>query len=105
MWFAYNAATTYYNPSAPQNTAPWTRLGYTYDWGNSNSHVGASEFMIKTHPNLDGQGTTGVYATYIRAIKAYDKSWHEYFRCRWRGDRISADNVPDADVNLAAESR
>jgi len=25
---------------------PWTRLGYTYDWGNSNSEVGVSEFVI-----------------------------------------------------------
>jgi hypothetical protein len=102
MWFAYNATTTYYNPSAPQNTAPWTRLGYTYDWGGSQKHVGASEFMIKTHPDLDGQGTKGVYATYIRAIKVYDKSWSEYFRCRWRRDKMSADNVRDADVNPAA---
>src|SRR5208337_92156 len=108
-WFAYNAATTYYNPSAPQNTAPWTRLGYTYDWGTPVNwggtpvnHVGASEFMIKTHPNLDGQGTTGVYATYIRAMKDYDKSWNEYFRCQWRGDGINMDKVPDADVNKAA---
>ena len=61
--------------------------------------------MIKTHPNLDGQGTTGVYTTYIRAIKVYDKSWHEYFRCKWRRDSISADNVPHADVNLAAEGQ
>lgn len=105
MWFAYNAATTYYNPSAPQNTAPWTRLGYTYDWGKKNRHVGASEFMLRIHPNLDGQGTSGVYATYIRAIKDYDKSWNEYFRCAWRRDRISADNVPHADVNPAAVSQ
>jgi hypothetical protein len=103
-WFAYNAATTYYNPSAPQNTAPWTRLGYTYDWGNKNRHVGASEFMIRVHPNLDGQGTSGVHTTYIRAIKDYDKSWNEYFRCAWRHDRISVDNVPHADVNPAAVS-
>jgi hypothetical protein len=26
---------------------PWTRLGYTYDWGNPNSTVGLSEFVIK----------------------------------------------------------
>ncbi len=26
---------------------PWTRLGYTYDWGNSVSHVGLSEFVLK----------------------------------------------------------
>jgi len=26
---------------------PWTRLGYTYDWGNPDTEVGASEFVIK----------------------------------------------------------
>lgn len=25
---------------------PWTRLGYTYDWGNRESEVGLSEFII-----------------------------------------------------------
>jgi hypothetical protein len=25
---------------------PWTRLGYTYDWGNERSEVGLSEFVI-----------------------------------------------------------
>ncbi|MEN6374651.1 MAG: hypothetical protein ABFD75_07720 [Smithella sp.] len=25
---------------------PWTRLGYTYDWGNDDNHVGLSEFVI-----------------------------------------------------------
>lgn len=25
---------------------PWTRLGYTYDWGNPGNKVGASEFVI-----------------------------------------------------------
>lgn len=25
---------------------PWTRLGYTYDWGNPWNHVGLSEFII-----------------------------------------------------------
>lgn len=25
---------------------PWTRLGYTYDWGNPESEVGASEFVV-----------------------------------------------------------
>ncbi|MBP0021450.1 MAG: hypothetical protein J7647_28330 [Cyanobacteria bacterium SBLK] len=27
---------------------PWTRLGYTYDWGNLNTEVGGSEFVIKS---------------------------------------------------------
>ncbi|MBU1612431.1 MAG: hypothetical protein KKC99_11370 [Proteobacteria bacterium] len=26
---------------------PWTRLGYTYDWGNTKSEVGLSEFVIR----------------------------------------------------------
>lgn len=29
------------------NGYPWTRLGYTYDWGNPDTKVGASEFVIK----------------------------------------------------------
>lgn len=33
--------------SYTENPYPWTRLGYTYDWGNSNSEVGLSEFVIK----------------------------------------------------------
>ena len=26
---------------------PWTRLGYTYDWGNPNNEIGVSEFVIR----------------------------------------------------------
>ena len=26
---------------------PWTRLGYTYDWGSLQGEVGASEFVVK----------------------------------------------------------
>ena len=25
---------------------PWTRLGYTYDWGDRHCHIGLSEFVI-----------------------------------------------------------
>lgn len=32
---------------------PWTGLGYTYDWGNNQTKVGASEFIIK--PNAPYQ--------------------------------------------------
>lgn len=28
------------------NGYPWTRLGYTYDWGNVRNHIGLSEFVI-----------------------------------------------------------
>ena len=30
-----------------ENGYPWTRLGYTYDWGNPNSEIGLSEFIIR----------------------------------------------------------
>lgn len=29
------------------NGYPWTRLGYTYDWGNPESEIGVSEFVIR----------------------------------------------------------
>ena len=32
----------------PTPGVPWTGLGYTYDWGNPNTPVGASEFIITT---------------------------------------------------------
>ena len=31
-----------------KNPFPWTRLGYTYDWGNPVSEIGLSEFVIDT---------------------------------------------------------
>lgn len=36
-WYESNLSTPY----------PWTRLGYTYDWGNPASEVGLSEFVIR----------------------------------------------------------
>jgi hypothetical protein len=32
--------------SYEENGYPWTRLGYTYDWGNPDSEVGLSEFVV-----------------------------------------------------------
>ena len=40
-WFG-NRTRAIYSGSAPY---PWTRLGYTYDWGSGN-HVGLSEFVV-----------------------------------------------------------
>jgi hypothetical protein len=31
---------------------PWTRLGYTYDWGNPGSEVGLSEFVIRSGASI-----------------------------------------------------
>lgn len=35
-----------YEKSYQEKGAPWTRLGYTYDWGNGNRAFGASEFLL-----------------------------------------------------------
>jgi len=40
-WFARMRAGSY-----GANGAPWTRLGYTYDWGDTATDVGASEYLI-----------------------------------------------------------
>lgn len=32
---------------------PWTRLGYTYDWGNLTTEVGSSEFVIKSGATVE----------------------------------------------------
>jgi hypothetical protein len=41
-----------------ENGYPWTRLGYTYDWGNPNSEVGLSEFVINTGATLEVDAVT-----------------------------------------------
>ncbi len=45
-WFNDNIIYSYY-PQKDKNKYPWTRLGYTYDWGNPVNEVGLSEFIIK----------------------------------------------------------
>jgi hypothetical protein len=41
-WFKKTRSTSY-----SIGGYPWTRLGYTYDWGNPKSEIGLSEFVIK----------------------------------------------------------
>lgn len=41
-WF-YETATRSYC----ENTRPWTRLGYTYDWGSKDGEYGLTEFLVK----------------------------------------------------------
>lgn len=35
------------NQSYGPNGYPWTRLGYTYDWGNPRREIELSEFVIR----------------------------------------------------------
>ena len=46
-WFINRSAAVY--GTDPPNCGapyPWTRLGYTYDWGNDHHHEGLSEFVL-----------------------------------------------------------
>ncbi len=42
-WFNATRASNYVGSSA----APWTRLGYTYDYGNPNDKIGLSEYIVR----------------------------------------------------------
>ncbi|NJD37995.1 MAG: hypothetical protein FIA89_06675 [Geobacter sp.] len=46
---------------------PWTRLGYTYDWGNPN-HIGLSEFVLHGR-RIDQQGQRKPAMVGVRSIK------------------------------------
>lgn len=48
QWFNHLKNTSY-----QENPYPWTRLGYTYDWGNPKSEVGLSEFVIRAGARID----------------------------------------------------
>jgi acetolactate decarboxylase len=47
-WFVNNIATTYF----AESEFPWTRLGYTFDWGNPSSTVGANEYVLKANSEV-----------------------------------------------------
>jgi hypothetical protein len=55
-WFLRHKSTIY------TKTVPgtWTRLGYTYDWGNPHNPVGLSEFIIRPQARID---VSAIYPT------------------------------------------
>ena len=48
-WFRTWYTSTYLSDYGPSTTSafPWTRLGYTYDWGSPCNEYGVSEFVLK----------------------------------------------------------
>jgi hypothetical protein len=81
-WFAWNATGSYKMPD-PQDVstwgAPWTRLGYTYDWGKTGgNHEGVSEFILRIDPAVSGGELT---VTLVRAVDVATTGWKGYFRC------------------------
>ena len=53
-----------YTGSAPY---PWTRLGYTYDWGNAAHHTGLSEFVIHGKKADGSKISVGIKAVTLTA--------------------------------------
>jgi hypothetical protein len=53
QWFANQTAISY-----GDNGYPWTRLGYTYDWGNPCSEEGLSEFVIRAGATVEVESVT-----------------------------------------------
>jgi hypothetical protein len=53
----------YFKSFRESSRFPWTGLGYTYDWGNHESKVGASEFILtpNTPYQIKQAVTTGEY--------------------------------------------
>ncbi|MHC1743639.1 MAG: hypothetical protein AB9873_11490 [Syntrophobacteraceae bacterium] len=74
-WYAETAR--HYDPL--NWDAPWTRLGYTYDWGSARNHVGVSEFIVRIHPDPASQY---VEVRLERAIDSATPDWNDYFQCR-----------------------
>jgi len=50
-WINQTRLGSYFNCELNKNY-PFTALGYTYDWGNDQNHVGLSEFVIKENANI-----------------------------------------------------
>lgn len=46
----------YHSTSYGDDGYPWTRLGYTYDWGNPRTEVGLSEFIIRAGSKVTVRG-------------------------------------------------
>jgi hypothetical protein len=81
-WFSDRADTIYTvgNENDPSSWGwPWTRLGYTYDWGNSAGHVGVSEFVLRVDPELNGGEAI---VRLVRAVDSATSAWRKYFAVR-----------------------
>jgi hypothetical protein len=73
-WFDNQVCQSY--PSRPKDYTgtdlmgyPWTRLGYTYDWGIASGHVGMSEFVIRPGSQVKVKAVTPT-ADYCRNIRS-----------------------------------
>ena len=61
-WFNENAVEAYCD-----NTFPWTRLGYTYDWADNGTEYGLSEFLVNQGATVIVEATDTVEA-FIQSV-------------------------------------
>jgi len=96
QWFAWNASQCYQMPD-PNDVStwgtPWTRLGYTYDWGKIESHVGLSEFILRIDPTVNGGQLT---VTLVKAVDCSTRAWDNYFKCE--ASTLSEEDAPAAET-------
>lgn len=76
-WFNNQTRYSYTINSAPY---PWTRLGYTYDWGSRNT-VGLSEFIVHGRKEDGSSISVG-----IRPVKTTEEYFTEYDRDEFETD-------------------
>ena len=48
------------------NTYPWTRMGYTYDWGDRSNYVGVTEFILEPNTTFVGKTDYHVVGDYLK---------------------------------------
>ena len=70
MWLRNWFDDTWAKSYKEQGGYPWTRMGYTYDWGAKGNHYGLSEFLVREESQVTVQTT--------KDLKAF---------VRWLGDR------------------
>jgi hypothetical protein len=51
VWYNSNVVFSYF-PEVQGTKYPWTRLGYTYDWGNPENEKGLSEFVLRKNSQV-----------------------------------------------------
>ena len=103
LWFDANYNKTY-DPNKSHPPYPWTRAGYTYDWGNDTNHVGQTEFIIKT----GGDNTMTVrdvititsYGYYNRTTDSFNVT--DWCDTIWVGSNYLPVNPSGNVVNIAS---
>jgi len=88
-WFIDRLPKAYDHSS--QNPADWgypfTQLGYTYDWGDPDDHVGLSELIVRIDPCKGAEPQDAcrnggeLTVTLESAYDVKNREWGRYFRC------------------------